>query len=106
MQLPVLATRHSHSLFVNVLMCVELPLDSIGSSDYKEISFIKIDQGGPEIWKIHPNDPRSGFFLLNLSKKVTCFASILIQGTYYMLYFGFLKLLVYYPIIQGGFHYK
>ena len=49
MQLPVLVTRHSHSLFVNVLVCIELSLDSIGSSGYKEISFIKIDQGGPEI---------------------------------------------------------
>jgi len=47
MQLPVLDTRHSHSLGVNVLVCVELSLDSIGSSGYKEISFIKIDQGGP-----------------------------------------------------------
>ena len=61
MQLPVLVMRHSHSLFVNVLVCIELSLDSIGSRGYKEISFIKIDQGGPEIGQIHPNDPRNGF---------------------------------------------
>ena len=70
MQLPVLATRHSHSLFGNVCVYVELPLDSIGSSCKKEMSIIKIDQGGTEIGQIHPNDPRGGFFVLNLSKKV------------------------------------
>ena len=61
MQLPVLAMRHSHSLFGKVFVCFKLSLDSIGSSGYKEISFVNIDQGGPEIWKIHPNDRRSGF---------------------------------------------
>ena len=60
------------STAVNVLVCIELSLDSIGSNGQKEVSTIKIEEGGPEIWKIHPNDPRSGFFLLNLSKKVKC----------------------------------
>ena len=86
MQLPVLDTRHSHSLGVNVLVCVELSLDSIGSSGYKEISFIKIDQEGPEIWKIHPNDPRSGGFWLNLSKKVKFHLFCINLDTGYFLY--------------------
>ena len=86
---------HSHSLFVNVLVCIELSLDSIGSSGYKEISFIKIDQGGPEIGQIHPNDPRRVFFWLNLSKKVKFHLFCINLDTGYLLYFGFLKLLVY-----------
>ena len=82
----VLVTHHSHSLFVNVLVCIELSLDSIGSSGYKEISFIKIDEGGPEIGQIHPNDPISGYFWLNLSKKVKFHLFCINLDTGYLLY--------------------
>ena len=62
------------------------PFDSIGSNGQKEVSTIKIEQGGPEIWKIHPNDPRSGLFLLNLSKKVKCHLFCINLDTGYLLY--------------------
>ena len=52
-------------LFYNV--CVgESPFNSIGSNGQKEVSTIKIDRGGPEIWKkkhFHPNHLRGGVFL-------------------------------------------
>jgi len=50
------------------------------------MSIIKIDQGGPEIGQIHPNDPRSGFFFLNLSKKVNFHFFCINLDTGYLLY--------------------
>ena len=62
------------------------PFNSIGFNGQKEVSTITIEQGGPELWKIHPNDPRSGFFLLNLSKKVKGHLFCINLDTGYLLY--------------------
>ena len=60
-------------------MCVgDSPFDSIGSNGQKEVSTIKIEQGG--------NDPRSGLFLLNLSKKVKCHLFCINLDTGYLLH--------------------
>ena len=72
----------------NVCVCRPPPFDSIGSNGQKEVSTIKIDQGGPEIWKknnFHPNHLRGGFGL-NLSKKVKGHLFCINLDTGYLLY--------------------
>ena len=66
-------------------MCVS-PFDSIGSNGHKGVSTNQIDQGGPEIGQIHPNDPRGGVLWLNLSKKVRFHMFCINLDTGYLLY--------------------
>ena len=51
-----------------------------------------------------PKDESAWTYLCqNIQKSFTTLASILTQGTYDILWFGPLKVVGYYPIIQGGF---
>ena len=83
-------SRHAAPTFSLHNVCVGAsPFDSIGSNGQKEVSTIKIDQGGPEIWKKIISTQITSeveFSLLNLSKKVKCHLFCINLDTGYLLY--------------------